>query len=288
MSKARHPRSLLYVPATRPEWVAKGWAADADAVILDLEDAVPPERQGEGRSAAREALADHASGSSAGELWVRIDSQEYEEDLRAVVGLGLTGVLVPKAEPESLAAVARALSSLESTVGLPEGATRLTAVIETAHGAQRIAEVAAAPRVTRLALGEADLAGELGIIPDAHRTQLYPVRFGVVLASAAAGLPAPVGPVHTVMDDPKGLDDTCVEQLRQGFRGRTAIHPSQVGVINAVFTPSAEEVRNAREILAVYEEGLAAGRGAVRGPDGVLLDRATVRQAQDVLSRTRS
>ena len=287
MTPVPHPRSLLYVPATRPGWVAKAWAAGADAAVLDLEDAVPGDRKDEGRAAAAEALARHAAepAEGAGQLWVRVDTDDTEADLRAVVGRGLTGLLVPKAEPESLSAVAELLASLEADAGLPERHTRVTAVVETARGLQRLEEVAWSPRVTRLALGEADLAGELGIIPDEWRTELYPARFALVLASAAAGLARPVGPVHTALDDAEGLAETCAEQLRQGFRARTAIHPSQVAIINATFTPSTDEVSAAREVIAAYEAGLAAGHGAVRGPGGALLDRATVRQAHDTLSR---
>ena len=287
-----HPRSLLYVPATRPEWVAKGWAAGSDAVILDLEDAVPPDRQEEGRAGAREALSAHASVSeaarAAGQLWVRVDGEDTGADLRAVVGPGLTGILVPKADPESLAEVAQLLAALEDAAGMPAGSTRVTAVVETAYGLQRIKDIASSPRVTRLALGEADLAGELGIVPDEWRTELFPARFATVVASAAAGLSRPVGPVHTTIGDAEGLARTCNQQLRQGFRGRTAVHPSQVKIINATFTPSPEELAAAQAVVAAFEAGLTAGQGAVRGPGGMMLDRATVRQAQETLSRSGS
>lgn len=285
-ASAPDPRSLLYVPATRPEWVAKGWGACADAVILDLEDALPPDRKSEGREAASQALAAHAAENTpSGQLWVRLNADAVEADLEAVVGPGLTGVVVPKAELELLRHVAHLLTRLEALRGVRDGSVRVTATLETALGVQRLESVASSARVTRLALGEADLAGELGLVPDDRRTQLFPVRFAVVLASAAAGLARPVGPVHTVVGDDEGLRSSSEEQLRQGFRGRTAIHPDQVAIINEAFSPTAEDVRRAHELLHAYEAGVSEGRGAVIGPSGALLDRATIRQAQDTLFR---
>lgn len=283
------PRSLLYVPATRPEWIPKAWDSGADAVILDLEDSVSVDRKSEAREYARRALAEVAAASTRpGQLWVRINSAEAEAeaDLTAVVGPGLTGVIVPKSEPDSLDAVVSLLDELEASASTQAGQTRVTALIETALGVQKVAEIATVNRVSRLALGEADLAGALGMAPDERGTELYPVRLAVILASAAAGIARPVGPVHTRIGDKSGLVATCLEQVRQGFRARTAVHPSQVSTINFAFTPSSDEIQAARETIRLFEAAYEAGTGAVLAPNGKLLDLATIRSAREVLSRS--
>lgn len=299
-------RSLLYVPGHRPSWVAKAWAAGADAVILDLEDAVPLERKEEARAGVVEVLAGpsseatanasadtsetgpvNARPSPAGDVWVRAHPEDWGADLDAVVRPGLRVVMVPKAEVSTVVPVLARLDALERGRGLAVGTVGVVPLIETARGVQQFADLAALPRVVTLALGEADLCGDLGIsYPDAA-SQLRPIRLQLIVACAATGLVRPAGPSWTQLDDPEGLRDSCQEQLRQGFRGRTAIHPSQVATINEIFTPSTAEVTAARETLALFEEGLAVGDGAVRAPDGRLLDPATVRGAREVLARAR-
>ncbi len=282
----RLARSLLYVPGTHTRWLPKAWAGGADAVILDLEDGVAADRKQEARGLARAAIEEHgAAGASSGQLWVRVDGDAVETDLEAVLRHGLHGVVLPKAEPRSLAALAEVIARLEASRNLPDGATQVVALVETAVGAQRIEELAGSARVSRLALGEADLAADLGIRPDARRTELFPLRFAAVLASAAAGLPAPIGPVHTVIDDLDGLRSTCEDQLRQGFRARTAVHPRQVADINAAFSPSAEEIASARRTVSAFEAALASGQAVGRDEHGVVLDRATVRHSREVLAR---
>lgn len=278
-------RSFLYVPGDRPEWLDTARAAQPDALILDLEDSVTIERKPLARKAVRASLEQSGPGQS---LWIRIDTASLTEDIDVVNSsrlAGLAGVVVPKAEPMCLSRVDELLTRLEGEQGLAIGSLPVIALVETARGLQGIRDIAAAPRVVRLALGEADLAGDLGIQPDADRTELLPARFAVVVASAAAGLHGPLGPVHTVVDDLDGLARTTLQQLRLGFRGRTAIHPSQVVHINAAFTPSASQVTTAKAILDAYRKAVAAGHGAVRGPRGQLLDAATVRSAEEILDR---
>jgi citrate lyase subunit beta/citryl-CoA lyase len=289
MGVERSPRSLLYVPGDRPHWVPKAWASDADAVILDLEDSVAPARRALAREDTARVVAENiVDGVTAGEIWVRVDASTLAEDLTAVVGPGLRGVMLAKAEPSSLRMAASLLDRLEAERSLPPQSLSLIALVETAQGIRHLWDVAESPRVSRMALGEADLAGELGLMPDQRRTELLPLRLAVVVASASAGLERPIGPVHTALDDAPGLASSSAEQLRQGFRARTAIHPNQIQTINLTFTPDAEEVDRARTIVSTYEEALASGAGAVRGPDGQIMDRATVRIAREILARARA
>ena len=281
----RAARSLLYVPGDRPDRFAKAVGSGADAVILDLEDAVALERKDDARTAVGAFVADHAGEC---QLWVRVEPSTLVLDTSAVVGPGLTGLLVPKAEPELLDELDRVLTGLEPSRGRAVGSTPVVAILETASGLQRLSDITAHPRVRRLGIGEADLAGELGLVPDESRSQFAPIRSSVVIASAAAGLERPIGPVHTAVDDPDGLRTTTLQQLGQGFRARTAVHPRQVPVINEVFTPGREEVAAARAVLRAYDDSLAQGIGVLRDPSGRVMDAATVRAARETVERART
>lgn len=280
-------RSYLYVPGDRPDVLAKAHGRGADALIVDLEDAVPPSNKAAARSAAAEFLADPPTGTR---VWVRVNSDSLDRDIsEVVVGRGIDGIWLPKADPDLLAAAGRALTAAERRIGLPTGALSIVALIETARGVLDVRQIAAAPRVLRLGIGEADLAGELGMQRDPATGDLpdtfAAIRAQVVVASAAAGVSAPVGPVETALRDPERLERTTRTLLRQGFRARSAIHPSQVETINSVFTPSPEEVASARQVVDAFEQAAAAGSGVAIGPDGRFLDRAVVRAATDVLTR---
>ncbi|MCT2581591.1 HpcH/HpaI aldolase/citrate lyase family protein [Actinophytocola gossypii] len=262
------PRSYLYVPGDQPDKLARAAGRGADALIADLEDAVAPRH----RPAARAAVAAHLA---TGTAWVRINADAVADDLAAVAGTpGLAGIVVPKAEPELLAEVDHALAGVDVPV---------LALLETARGLRRLDAVADSPRVVRLGIGEADLAGELNLRPGPDREELWPIRSDVVVASAAAGLLPPVGPVHTAVRDLSALADTTERLLRQGFRARTAITPAQLPTINAVFTPTEEEIAAAHRALARLGDN-----GVAVDDDGRLLDPAVVRAAREVLGRVRT
>jgi citrate lyase subunit beta / citryl-CoA lyase len=159
------------------------------------------------------------------------------------------------------------------------------ALVETARGLVAAEAVAAAPRVVRLGLGEADLAGELGLQPGPDKEELWPLRSRVVVASAAAGILPPVGPVETAVRDADRLVRTTGILLRQGFRGRTAIHPAQVPVINEAFTPGPEELAAARDVLSRLAEAGERGSGVAMTADGGFIDAAVVRSAREVVGR---
>lgn len=278
-------RSLLYVPGDRPDRFDKAAGSGADAVILDLEDAVAPERKDVAREAVGVFIGDHAGEC---QLWVRVEPSSLALDASAAAGPGLTGLLLPKAAPELLDELDSVLTDLEASHGLAVGSTPVIGILETASGLQRLPEIAGHTRVQRLGIGEADLTGELGLVPDESRSQLAPIRSSVVIASAAAGLERPIGPVHTAVDDLDGLRTTTHQQLAQGFRARTAVHPRQVAVINEVFTPGPQEIADARAVLAAYEDSLAQGVGVLRDPSGRVMDAATVRAARETVERARA
>jgi citrate lyase subunit beta / citryl-CoA lyase len=261
------PRSYLYVPADRPRLLAGAARRGADALIVDLEDAVAVPNKG----AARTAAASYLDTATA---WVRINADTPGTDLAAIADRpGLAGVVVPKAEPSLLSEVDGVLGSRRVPV---------LALLETARGLRDLHAVAESPRVVRLGLGEADLAGELGLRPGPDREELWPIRSSVVVASVAAGLLPPVGPVHTAVRDLSDLARTTELLLRQGFRARTAITPTQLATINAVFTPSPDEVEQAHATVAL----LSSGNGVAVDADGRMVDEAVVRSAREVLARS--
>jgi citrate lyase subunit beta / citryl-CoA lyase len=279
---ARVPRSYLYVPGDQPERMAKATSRGADALILDLEDAVAPAA----KTAAREDVAAFLTSAPDGaQWWVRVNAESAAEDVAAVTSAALTGVVVPKSEPDLLAEVDRALSAAERARGRPAGSVAVLALVETARGLVAAEAVASGPRVVRMGLGEADLAGELGLQPGPDKEELWPLRSRIVVASAAAGILPPVGPVETAVRDADRLVRTTGILLRQGFRGRTAIHPAQVPVINEAFTPGPEELAAARDVLSRLAEAGERGSGVATTADGGFIDAAVVRSAREVVGR---
>lgn len=278
-------RSYLYVPGDQPDKLARATTRGADALIVDLEDAVLPARKGAARDTTRAWLEGAVGPATQPELWVRINADAVEEDLAAVVRPGLAGVVLPKAEPALLRYIDEVMRTAEREVGLAVGVTRLVPLVETALGVLRAEEVAAAPRVLRLGIGESDLSGELGLRPGPQRQELWHIRSVLVLASASCGLLPPIGPVELALDDPALLEETTQLLLRQGFRARTVLAPRQLEVVNRVFTPTAGEVQAARRVLRLLEDSRAKGFGVAVDDDGGFVDAATVRSAREVLSR---
>ncbi|MGG8407070.1 HpcH/HpaI aldolase/citrate lyase family protein [Streptomyces sp. 12297] len=262
------PLTWLYAPGHRPEVVAKAIGSGADVVIVDLEDAVPPDRKEYARTATAELLGTHP----AVPVHVRVNALESpwaEPDLAALAGLrGVSALRLPKiTEPASVAWVA------ERT-----GGTALYALLESALGIERAFDIARAhPALRGLALGEADLRADLGLVSDEG---LDWSRSRVVVAARAAGLPAPAQSVYPDVRDLDGLAVSCARGRALGFLGRAAIHPRQLPVIERAFLPSAAEVDAARQIL----DTARAAPGAAALPDGRFVDPAVVAAAHQVLA----
>ena len=248
------PRSYLYCPGDRPDRLARAGSRGADALIADLEDSVVPGR----KDLARAAVADWlTAGPETGELWVRVNPELLAADLGAAVTAQVTGVVLPKAEPALLAEADDLLAARERELGLASGGIGLLPLIETARGLLAAPALAAAPRVVRLGLGEADLAAELGV--DAAGPQaLDPLRLQAVVASAAAGIAAPVAATSRDIRDLATLRASTERALQLGFRARTAIHPAQLATINEVFTPSPGQVARAVDLVAAFSTRLRA------------------------------
>ncbi len=276
-------RSYLYVPGDRPEMLAKAAGRGADALLLDLEDAVAPDRKAFARATVAEWLSQHPD--IAAERWVRVNAEHVADDIAAVAVPGLHGVSVAKATTAVLAAADEALTAAERRHGLAVGSIGMIPLVESAEALLQLPELARHPRVLRLAVGEADLAADLRLRPSPGDPEFLPLRLQVVVASAAAGLQAPIGPVDTDFRDLDALRASTRRLSDLGFRARSAIHPAQVAVINEVLTPPPDEVEQARRLVERFEASVAAGSGATTGEDGRMIDAAVIRSARETLAR---
>jgi citrate lyase subunit beta/citryl-CoA lyase len=279
-------RSYLYVPGDREAVLAKAASRGADALILDLEDAVAPTGKDRARELVSAFLNDPPTGPA---LWVRVNAGTAAlVDLDAIVAPALVGVCLAKTETAiQVTLVADKLDELERRRGIAPGQVVIAALLESAAAITRIDEIAAAPRISRLQVGEADLMVDLGVEPGPDERELLWVRSRTVLASAAAGIDPPVAPVSTNFRHAGALRESTLALKRLGYGGRACIHPAQVPVVNSVFTPSLEEVARARTIVEGYEAALAAGEGVFVDATGRMVDVAVVRAARRIVEMER-
>ncbi len=263
-------RSYLFVPGNRPDRFEKAWQSGADAVILDLEDAV----QSAHKDLAREAVASWLS--PARPVYVRINGTGtpwFEHDLEVVGMPGVLGIVLPKAEqPEQVEQIAARLTS----------EARVLPLLETALGVWNAGALAQAPRVERLAFGSVDFQLDTGITGD--QEELLYARSRLVLASRIASILPPVDGVTMALDDLTRLRDDVVRARRFGFGGKLCIHPKQIETINRGFGPTEAERAWARRILEAVE---ATGAGAFR-LDGELIDRPVIERARSILTQVDS
>ncbi len=269
-------RSALYVPANRPELFDKALAGPADVVLFDLEDAVPlPDK----RAARTEILAWLRTTTAAPQrVWVRVNAGELgREDLYAVAAAGVSTICLAKTESAEHVRAATAIVAARET---RPGRVTVCPLLESAAAVLAAREIAEAPRVRRLQLGEADLRGDTGIDPGPGDFEMLAIRTQIVLASAAAGIEPPLGPVSTDFSDPEALRSSTRALARLGFRGRACIHPAQVPIVNEVFLPSPEQLAAARALVDRFEQ---ARGGVVLDADGRMVDRAVVRAARRLL-----
>lgn len=263
-------RSFLFVPGNDERRVRKAFETEADAVIVDLEDAVAAAEKLEARTVAGSLLGDIATRSL---RLVRIngaDTELFHGDLEAAVDAHVDGVVLPKAAPGAV----EAMGELEVPV---------VAIVETARGLRDVSATAGDERVVALVLGAVDLGLELGLEPRADGQELLLARSTLVVESAAAGLRAPIDQVWTNVKDLEGLRSDCDLARSLGFRGKACVHPTHVDVINGAFSPSGAELERARRVVEAYEHAASDGRGAV-ALDGEMIDLPVVERARQLLN----
>ncbi len=288
-------RSFLFVPADSEKKLAKVDDCGADAVILDLEDAVAPEQKPRARQMAAEFLAQRG-GERRPQLWVRVnplDSGMTEGDLAAIIAGRPDGIIQPKTNrPADVGALSAMLDALEAQHGLPPGAIAIIPVAtETAIAPFHLGDYATAglSRLAGLSWGAEDLATAIGATTnrDADGEWLFTfrmVRSLTLLAAHAAGVQA-IETLHADFRDEEGLRRTSLAARAEGFGGRLAIHPAQVAIINQCFTPTMAEVEDARRVLDAF--AASPGAGTV-GLDGRMLDIPHRRQAERIIAEARA
>lgn len=268
LDRARRWRSLHFVPGASAKMLDKAASLPADALILDLEDAVTPEDKDAARAQVAEWL--RSTPTSADRL-VRInplDTPWGRADLEATLPARPDGFMIPKIErPGDLEQVDRLLCKLETAHGLATGSTSVIAIAtETPRAALRLEEIADGPRIVGLTWGSEDLSAVLGATRTRSDDGRYLPVFELVrqltlLAAHAAGVAAIDG-VYTEFRDLTGLAREAEQAAASGFTGKLTIHPAQIEPVNAAFTPGVETLETARAMLAAYEEHRGAGRGA--------------------------
>jgi citrate lyase subunit beta/citryl-CoA lyase len=282
-------RSLLFVPGDSDRKLAKGLDSGADVLIVDLEDSVAPANKATARKLAAEFIASARSGPA---IYVRVNDLSTgltDADLEAIVGTDPAGIMLPKANgAEDVARLATRLRVHEAKAGLPDGAIRILPIItETPMGLLNAGGYrSVAGRLSGLTWGAEDLSAEIGASETRDAAGRYTdvfrfARLTTILAAASAEVAA----IDTVFPDFRDLDAfrrDCEQGARDGFTGRMAIHPSQVPVINEVFTPTAEAVEHARAVVDAF---VAAGDAGVVAIDGKMYDRPHLKRAQRLLAR---
>jgi len=260
------PRSYLFVPGNRADRFDKACAAGADAVILDLEDAVPPAEKG----AARDAVLAYLD--AARPLWLRVNgsgTEWFADDVAALAAHpGTLGILLPKAETRE---------QIDAVLAHAHGALQVLPIVETALGMAGLPELCAAPRVPRLAFGTLDFQIDLGI--DGDGEELHVFRSHIVLASRLAGIGAPVDGVSTVFDDAAAIEAEARRGRRFGFGGKLCIHPRQIGPVHRAYAWTSDERAWARRVLDAVE----ASGGAAVSLEGKMVDMPVILKARRIL-----
>lgn len=285
-------RSMLFVPADSEKKLGKGLETGADALILDLEDSVAAANKAGARETARAFLEAHVPSADRPLLMVRVNALDTgltDDDLKAVVAAKPDAIMLPKAESGAdVVHLDAKLNALEALAGIAEGHVKIVVVAtETAKAVFNLGSYqGASPRLSGLTWGAEDLSADIGSetnrASDGRHTEPFRIARSLCLFGAVAAGVQPIDTVFPAFRDSEGLRRECEEARRDGFTGKMAIHPAQVAVINAVFTPSAEAVAEARRVIAAFAANPSAG---VVNLDGEMFDRPHLTRAERLMAR---
>jgi citrate lyase subunit beta/citryl-CoA lyase len=281
-------RSFLFAPATDLRKVEKALSLEADAVILDLEDAVAVSE----KVLARSLVVDILGRASRKSIYVRVNGASTRwlvGDLMAVVGGRPAGIVLPKAEDaEEVRRVDWLMGQLEREYGLPAGEMELIPLVETARGVMNAYGVAAScPRVKRLAFGAIDYTLDIGTSLTAQGMEIFYARSRLVVASRAAGIEGPIDTVYPNIKDEEGLAAECRLVRSLGFVGKLVIHPAQLGPVNEIFSPTPGEIDYAARVARAFARAEAEGIAAVQ-LDGKFIDYPVAAWARRTLAIARA
>ncbi len=285
---ARPLRSFLFAPATDLRKVDKALSLDADAVILDLEDAVAVSE----KVRARSMVVDVLSRVGRPGIYVRVNGCNTPwvvGDILAVVGNRPAGIMLPKAEcAEDVRRVDWLIGQLEREYGLPDARIELIPLVESARGVTGAHQVAAScPRVKRLAFGAVDYTLDMGINLTGTGNELFYARSQIAVASRAAGIEGAIDTVYVNLKDEAGLREECRVVRELGFSGKLVIHPGQIAPVNEIFSPCQSEIDYAAKVTRAFDEAEARGIAAVQ-VDGKFIDYPVAAWARNVLAVARS
>ncbi len=279
-------RTWLFAPGNHPRKVEKVFTVGADAVVLDLEDAVALEQKAATRATVVEALKARPKRASRGYVRVNaIDTEFCYGDLQEVIGPWLDGILLPKVESAGqLQTIDWLMAQLETACGMAVGSLDMLPIIETGRGVAAIDDIArSGTRVRRLSFGAGDFTNDMGMVWTADEGELMYARSAIALASRAAGLEAPIDTVFIDLQDGEHLEQSARTALSLGYRGKLCIHPAQIEPVNAVFTPSVEEVARARKHVEAFAAAEAEGSASIQ-VDGYFVDYPIVEKARRTLA----
>ena len=276
-------RTLLFAPGNHPRRVEKALCLKADAVILDLEDAVAIAEKVATRAIVVDALQSERSGLG----YVRVNAYDTDfcfGDLLVVVAKGVDGIVLPKVETSAqLRSVDWVVSQLEREKRLPAGGIDIIPIIETGKGVANVHDIASAgTRVKRLSFGAGDYTKDMAMRWTRHEGELAHARAEIAVASRAAGLEAPLDTVWIHIKETDGCIKSAELVCDMGYQGKLCIHPDQVDPVNAVFTPSDADVDFAEKVVKAFEEAEAQGLASIQ-VDGYFVDYPIVDQAQRTL-----
>lgn len=289
MASDKPLRSWLFAPGMDSRKSAKAIDSAADAIILDLEDAVAISEKPKAREMVRSLAAQLAPER---QVFVRVNdlmTGMTAEDLKAACAGGIAGIILPKAESSEMVRIADAMiDEFSRSEGLPPGQIRICAILETARGVLRAQEIATAGgRLETMMFGAGDFTNDIGIPTANVGEHLVNGKLQTVLACRAAGIRPPVDTVFFDVTDSDGFAADCRQARAFGFQGKAVIHPNQIAEANAAFSPSPEDIAAARLVVDSFKRAEAEGVGAIR-VEGKLVDYAMVKNSQKLLDTARA
>ena len=284
-------RSALIMPVTNSRLVEKSYLRGADAICLDMEDSVPLNQKQEARRVVKESIS--TAGMGGMDVLVRINNTGSltMEDLEASVWPGLSGLILPKIESvDRVNEIADKTRELELARGMKDGSVLFWVVVETAKGVKNSFEIAEScpERISHIGVGDEDLSLELDITPTTEGGELSYVKSRIIIAARVAGI-TPLGLAGTLSDfaDLEGLRRSATKAKGMGFKGAMAIHPSQVPILNEIFSPAPDIVAYSKRVIAAYEKALVEGKGTVQ-LEGKMIDNPVYERAIKVLKLSQS
>jgi citrate lyase subunit beta / citryl-CoA lyase len=276
-------RSFLFVPGNRVDRIEKAFASPADAVIIDLEDAVAPSE----KESVRKQVGVFLEKANRKNIFIRINSVKtpfFTKDLETIAQASVQGIVIPKSDdPEAFRKVDLKLGELERQRSVPEGRIRLIPQLESALGLSKAQEIGASTRrMLGLAFGAGDLTLDLGAKLTQTGEELFYARSHLVFASRLAGVYAIDAPYMIDVKDIEGLTAEARRSRQLGLRGKFCIHPSQIGAVNEIFSPTSDEMDRARKIIEAYDRATGKGEGAI-ALEGEFIDPPVYEMAKQVL-----